>query len=93
MHLKVFLKLKKTLKPSLLGKKTPQKKQKKTKPPPIKKTGLGLFKKTWVFSNPGWNKLDSGIRDGKNSDQGSGINIPDPQHWKSILRIRFLQMR
>jgi hypothetical protein len=22
----------------------------------------------------------SGIRDGKNSDPGSGINIPDPQH-------------
>ena len=21
------------------------------------------------------------IRDGKNSDPGSGINIPDPQHW------------
>jgi hypothetical protein len=25
--------------------------------------------------------LGSGIRDGKNSDPGSGINIPDPQHW------------
>jgi hypothetical protein len=24
--------------------------------------------------------LGSGIRDGKNSDLGSGINIPDPQH-------------
>jgi hypothetical protein len=23
----------------------------------------------------------SGIRDGKNPDPGSGINIPDPQHW------------
>ncbi len=23
----------------------------------------------------------SWIRDGKNSDQESGINIPDPQHW------------
>jgi hypothetical protein len=22
------------------------------------------------------------IRDGKKSDLGSGINIPDPQHWK-----------
>ncbi len=22
-----------------------------------------------------------GIRDGKNPDPGSGINIPDPQHW------------
>jgi hypothetical protein len=24
--------------------------------------------------------FESGIRDGKNSDTGSGINIPDPQH-------------
>jgi hypothetical protein len=23
----------------------------------------------------------SGIRDGKKSDPGSGINIPDPPHW------------
>jgi hypothetical protein len=23
----------------------------------------------------------SRIRDGKKSDPGSGINIPDPQHW------------
>jgi hypothetical protein len=32
----------------------------------------------------------SGIRDGKNSDSGSGINIPDPQHcflhsWNILL--------
>jgi hypothetical protein len=26
------------------------------------------------------------IRDGKNSDPGSGINIPDPQHW--IIHVR-----
>ncbi len=25
--------------------------------------------------------FDPGIRDGKKSDPGSGINIPDPQHW------------
>jgi hypothetical protein len=25
-------------------------------------------------------KFGSGIRDGKNSDSGSGIKIPDPQH-------------
>jgi hypothetical protein len=25
------------------------------------------------------------IRDGKNSDPGSGINIPDPQHCKLTL--------
>jgi hypothetical protein len=60
MHLKVFLKLKKTLKPSLQGKK-PKKTQKKPKNPknpkkPKKKTkkptGLGFLKKNplgWVF--------------------------------------------
>jgi hypothetical protein len=26
----------------------------------------------------------SGIRDGKNPDPGSGINIPDPQHWLKV---------
>ncbi len=30
--------------------------------------------------DPGWRKFGSGIRDGKKSDPGSGINIPDPQH-------------
>jgi hypothetical protein len=30
---------------------------------------------------PGWENFDFGIRDGKNSDPGSGINIPDPQDW------------
>jgi hypothetical protein len=28
----------------------------------------------------GWKKFGSRIRDGKNSDPGSGINILDPQH-------------
>jgi hypothetical protein len=61
MHLKVFLKLKKTLKnpknPLVWAKKT-QKNPKKTKKPkktqkkPKKPTGLGFFKKTRVFSNP-----------------------------------------
>jgi hypothetical protein len=27
-------------------------------------------------------KFGSGIRDEKNSDPGSRINIPDPQHYK-----------
>jgi hypothetical protein len=31
-------------------------------------------------ADPGWKKFGSGMRDGKNSDLGSGINIPDPQH-------------
>ena len=32
------------------------------------------------FEDPGWRQYGSGIRDGKKSDQGSGTNIPDPQH-------------
>jgi hypothetical protein len=58
MHSKVFVKLKKTLKPSRPGKKTQKnpkkpKKPKKTQKNPKKPTGLGFFKKTRVFSNPG----------------------------------------
>jgi hypothetical protein len=65
MHLKVFVKLKKTLKILSSGQKTqknpkkPKKKPKKPKKPkknqknPKKPTGLGFFKKTRVFSNPG----------------------------------------
>jgi hypothetical protein len=30
--------------------------------------------------DPGLKKFGSEIRDGKNSDPRSGINIPDPQH-------------
>jgi hypothetical protein len=30
---------------------------------------------------PGWRQFGSAIRNGKKSDPGSGINIPDPQHW------------
>jgi hypothetical protein len=38
------------------------------------------------FVDPKWKKVGSGmeksrIRDGENSDPGSGINIPDLQHW------------
>jgi hypothetical protein len=57
MHSKVFVKLKKTLKPSVRAKK-PKKTQKnpknpkKTKKNPKKPTGLGFFKKNRVFSNP-----------------------------------------
>jgi hypothetical protein len=47
MHLKIFWKLNKTLKPSLLGKK-PQKKPKKPKKTK-KPTGLGLKKKPGFF--------------------------------------------
>jgi hypothetical protein len=31
--------------------------------------------------DPGRRQFGSGIRDGKKSDPGSGINIPDPHHW------------
>jgi hypothetical protein len=31
-------------------------------------------------ADPGWKKFGSGIRDGKNSDPRSRINIPNPQH-------------
>jgi hypothetical protein len=54
MHLKVFVKLKKTLKTLWSGQKNP-KKPKKTQKNPKKPTGLGFFKKTRVFSNPGLN--------------------------------------
>jgi hypothetical protein len=44
-------------------------------------------------ADPGWKKIGSGmeknrIRDGKHSDPGSVINIPDPQHC--ILNITSL---
>jgi hypothetical protein len=31
-------------------------------------------------ADPGWKKIGSGMQDGKNSQPGPGINIPDPQH-------------
>jgi hypothetical protein len=36
--------------------------------------------------DPGWRQFGSGIRDGKKSDPGSGINIPDPQHCLQVKR-------
>jgi hypothetical protein len=38
-----------------------------------------LYFLMWI-PDPGWRQFGSGIRDGKKSDPGSGINIPDPQH-------------
>jgi hypothetical protein len=54
MHLKVFMKLEKTLKTLSSGQKNPKKpkKPKKTQKNPKKPTGLGFFKKNRVFSNP-----------------------------------------
>jgi hypothetical protein len=57
MHPKVIVKLKKTLKTLSSGQKNPKKKPKKpkkTQKNPKKTTGLGFFKKTRVFSNPGY---------------------------------------
>jgi hypothetical protein len=34
--------------------------------------------------DPGWRQFGSRIQDGKKSDPGSGINIPDPQHCIGI---------
>jgi hypothetical protein len=56
MHPKVLVKLKKSLKTLSSGQKNPKKPKKNQKTPPKKKkpTGLGFFKKTRVFSNPGF---------------------------------------
>jgi hypothetical protein len=45
--------------------------------------------------DPGWKKFGSGIRDRKNSDPGSGINISDPQHYntKKMFKNYFVQKR
>jgi hypothetical protein len=40
--------------------------------------GLKYLNSLMRIQGPGWEKIR--IRDGKNSDPGSGINIPDPQH-------------
>jgi hypothetical protein len=55
MHLKVFMKLEKNPKNPLVWAKKPKKPKKtqKTQKNPKKPTGLGFFKKTRVFSNPG----------------------------------------
>ncbi len=36
-------------------------------------------------ADPGSGMETVRIRDGKKSDPGSGINIPDPQHWSVVL--------
>jgi hypothetical protein len=43
--------------------------------------GLKYINSFMRIRDPGWRQFGSGIRDGKKSDPGSGINIPDPQHW------------
>jgi hypothetical protein len=43
--------------------------------------GLKHLNSLMRIRDPGRRQFGSGIRDGKKSDPGSGINIPDPQHW------------
>jgi hypothetical protein len=43
--------------------------------------GLKYLNSLMRIRDPGWRQFGSGIREGKKSDPGSGINIPDPQHW------------
>jgi hypothetical protein len=38
--------------------------------------------------DPGLRQFGSGIRDGKKSDPGSGIDIPDPPHWEISTKIQ-----
>jgi hypothetical protein len=42
--------------------------------------GLKYLNSLMRIQDPGWRQFGSGIRDGKKSDPGSGINIPDPPH-------------
>jgi hypothetical protein len=42
---------------------------------------LGLKKLKFFDADPGSGMETVRIRDGKKSDPGSGINIPDPQNW------------
>ncbi len=41
------------------------------------------------IQDPGWKIFGSGIRDGKNTDPGFGINIPDPQHCAEVKKFSF----
>ena len=43
--------------------------------------------------DPGWRQFGSGIRDGKKSDTGSGINIPDPQHCSDTVESEGREMK
>jgi hypothetical protein len=47
--------------------------------------GLKYLNSLMRIRDPGWRQFGSGIRDGKKSDPGSGINIPDPQHWYTVF--------
>jgi hypothetical protein len=47
--------------------------------------GLKYLNSLMRIRDPGGRQFGSGIRDGKKSDPGSGINIPDPQHWLNLF--------
>jgi hypothetical protein len=49
--------------------------------------GLKYLNSLMRIRDPEWRQFGSGIRDGKKSDPGSGINIPDPQHWLKYFKI------
>jgi hypothetical protein len=52
--------------------------------------GLKYLNSLMRIRDPGWRRFGTGIRDGKKSDPGSGINIPDPQHCIVRKGIRIL---
>jgi hypothetical protein len=47
---------------------------------------LELRNHKFFDEDPGSGMETVRIRDGKKSDPGSGINIPDPPHWKNVIR-------
>jgi hypothetical protein len=49
--------------------------------------GVKIFK--FFDADPGWREFGSGIRKGKKWDQGSGINIPDPQHCRKEQNLAY----
>jgi hypothetical protein len=51
--------------------------------------GLKYLNSLMRIRDPGWRQFGSGIRDGKKSDPGSGINIPDLPHWIFIALPKF----
>jgi hypothetical protein len=69
MHLKVFVKLKKTLKTLSSGQKNPKKPKN-----PKKLTGLGFFLKTRVFSNPDYEESQCKLKHSKKKILTGRIN-------------------
>jgi hypothetical protein len=50
--------------------------------------GLKYLSSLMRIRDPGLRQFGSGIRDGKKSDPGSGIDIPDPPHWEISTKIQ-----